>query len=217
MVACHGLVETQMPKSAFIILLLALFFVCGSALRAENSSSAPADWPGAGKAQDWYAACGLDRQASDLLKDLCKPGSTTVDRGVANKSIALYKKAIAKYPYETAFYDNLAKLYNDLGDARQAEANYRKSVEVKEKYRGPQKTLRYADTYLSLARLCVKHNKPEDAEKNFKKACEHYKTKECFTEYAAFLKQHNRLDESTALMKKADELQKQYDQNKFSK
>ncbi|CAN5440112.1 hypothetical protein BH10CYA1_BH10CYA1_62110 [soil metagenome] len=153
-------------KSIFLVACVGIVISIGAACANDGD---PLDWPGAGKAQDWYAANALDDQANKVAEDILQTGTDKPDRVLAEKAIVLFKKAIAKYPYETAFYDNLARCYNDLGDEKQAEANYRKSVEVKEKYRGPQNKIRYADTYLLLARLCAKNKEPKDAEINFKK------------------------------------------------
>lgn len=181
---------------------------------AQAKDGEPLDWPGAGSAKDWYAACVLDDEANKVAADVYQVASGKPDRAVAVKAIVLFKKAIAKYPYETAFYDNLARCYSAIGDEKQAEASYRKSVAMKEKYRGPQNKIRYGDTYLHLARLCAKHNEVKDADINFKKACEYYKAQETFRDYAAFLKAQKRTAEAAAVQKKADDMQLEYEKHK---
>lgn len=199
----------KIKKGALLVYSMAFFVCLLSPFSVFADTSEPVDWPGAGKSQDWYAACKLNDQADDLQKVLYKPGSTTIDKVIADKIIALYKKAIARYPYETGFYDNLAKLHDDLGDDKTAEVNYRKSIQVKEKYRGPQNKIRYPDTYLSLARLCVKHKEIKDADLYFKKACEHFKSKECFAEYASFLKSEKRDADAAAILKRSEDIENQ--------
>ncbi len=71
------------------------------------------------------------------MKDEYPMDSLKPNRVAVNKAIELYKKTIAKYPFEMTYYDGLGKCYLDLGDDKNAEATYRKSIEVKEKYRGP--------------------------------------------------------------------------------
>jgi tetratricopeptide (TPR) repeat protein len=193
-------------------ILVVAFFVCSNT--ASIAKSSDPDWPGEGNINDWTAGCALNDQANKAMEDEYVPGSTTINRSAVNKAISLYKQAIAKYPYETAFYDGLAKCYSDLGDDKQAEANYRKSVEVKEKYRGPYNKIRYGDTYLALARLCVQHHEPVDADRYYKKACEYYATLATFKEYASFLKGQKRLEEAAAVLKKEQEMEKQYEKNR---
>ncbi len=197
-----------MSKSARMLLAS----LCAIAMAASAAlAQGPIDWPGAGSADDWSAACRVNEQANDALKDEFDIATMKPNRQVVNKAIVLFQKAINKYPYETAFYDGLGKCYLDLGDDKKAEATYRKSVEVKEKYKGPQNKIRYADTYLALAKLCDKNYEVHDADVNYKKACELWGMADCYKEYAAFLKRQKRLKESAAMLKKVDDMQKEYD------
>lgn len=194
-----------------LILLCAIPLCAGGSTLAKDNSKAGSDiaveWPGAGNIKDFNAACELNRQAGRVIENELSPGQ---EEKALRKAIEIYKRAIARYPYETAFYDNLAHCYSDLGDDKAAEKCYRKSVEVKEKYRGPENKLRYPDTYLSLARLCVKHKKSKDAEENFKKACRHWRTPECFKEYAQFLKAQKRDEDSKAVLKEGEQVEMEY-------
>ena len=191
----------------FIAMLLSIAICAVNAACAQG----PIDWPGHENAEDWSAACRINDQANETLKDEFDIATLKPNRQVINKAVALYQKAIAKYPYETAFYDGLGKCYADLGDDKKAESTFRKSIEVKEKYRGPRKKIRYPETYIALAQLCEKHNEIHDADVNYQKACDFSRMPECYKQYAAFLKKQKRLKESAAMLKKVDDMQKEYD------
>lgn len=187
------------------------FSVPSASLAQSKSASQPFDWPGAGDPKSWYAANTFNDSANDAMKDEYPVDSLKPNRVAVNKAVELYKKAIAIYPFETAYYDGLGKCYLDLGDDKNAEITYRKAIEVKEKYRGPQNKIRYPETYLTLAKLCQKHGKLKDADNNYKKACEYWKMPECYKDYAEYLKKQNRFTESAAMLKKVADMQREYD------
>lgn len=200
-----------MPKH---LLLIAMVLSVAINSVTDACAQGPIDWPGYKSADDWSAACRINDQANDTMKDEFDIATLKPNRKVITKAVELYQKAIANYPYETAFYDGLGKCYADLGDDKKAESTYRKSIEVKEKYRGPQNKIRYPETYMALAQLCEKHNEIHDADVNYQKACDFSKMPECYKQYAAFLKKQRRPKESATMLKKVDAMQKEYDKRR---
>lgn len=170
-----------------------LTIVTVASLMFAAASSGADEFPGVGTKSDWYAACEINTRATEQQQ-----------QGHHAKALALFRQAIAKYPFETGFYNNLGMLYRDDGNAKEAEKAFRKAVELCEKY-----GVKYPDSYYELALLCEKRKARADADKYFKKATQLWGTSKCWRSYGEFLKKQKRLKESAEAMAKADKLDKE--------
>lgn len=173
----------------------------------------PVDWPGAGNIKDWYAACELNRQANEAMDAALVMGTMTYDEAKLSGAVGLYEQAIARYPFETAFYDGLASCCLALKDDQTAEVLYRQSIKVKEKYHGTGRNVRYPDTYVALAELCARHHQAHDADLLYRKALALIPSARLWNEYASFLKEENRIEDSAAALRAATALDQKYNTN----
>jgi len=156
----------------------------------------PLGFPGVGSRKAWEEACIINTRATQEMEG-----------GKHKQAIALLKQAIAKYPQETGFYNNLGQCYLATGDTKAAETAYRQAVQLSEKY-----GVKYADSYLALAQLCEKRGATKEADGFYKKATKLDGTLEAWRAYAAFLDSQKRLPESAAAKKKVDELTQSHKQ-----
>jgi Tfp pilus assembly protein PilF len=157
----------------------------------------PLGFPDVGSRKDWEEACLINTRATQEMQD-----------GKNKQAITLLKQAIAKYPQETGFYDNLGQCYLATGDNKAAEAAYRQAVQLSDKY-----GVKYPDSYLSLARLYDKRGAVKEADGLYKKATKlNDGSLEAWQAYADFLDAQKRLPESAAAKKKVAELQQSHKQ-----
>lgn len=170
--------------------LVTLLIVCGMAMVVANAKEGALGFPGVGSQKVWIDACVLNTRAGELAQ-----------QGKIKDAISTVKQAIAKYPYEAGFYNNLGTWYVQKGDLNQSEAAYRQAIRLSEKY-----GMKYPDSYLALARLCEKRKAWQDAEKFYKKATTLDGSYESWSDYASFLQLRGRKAESIAARKKADDL-----------
>lgn len=178
------------------LIVAAAFFVLLASSGAVAKTTNDPEFPGVGSQKSWDEGCVINTKATELMQN-----------DQHKKAVVLLKQAIAKYPYETGFYNNLGHCYVSLGDSKSAEAAYRKAVELCEKYR-----VKYPDSYLELARLCEKRGAVKDADKYYQKATKLFGTADCWRSYADFLKSQKRMSESAAARKKVTELEQGHKQ-----
>jgi tetratricopeptide (TPR) repeat protein len=97
--------------SFIVVLGCCLFF---PAVQAENG-----EFPGKGSYQKWAAASSLYNEGNSLrhAKDF-------------DKAIEKYRAAIAIYPYDHAFYNNLAMAYQKKGDLKSSVESFKKAIEL---------------------------------------------------------------------------------------
>ncbi len=156
----------------------------------------PLGFPGVGSRTAWEEACTINTRATQEMQD-----------GKNKQAITLLKQAIAKYPQETGFYDNLGQCYLATGDSKAAEAAYRQAVQLSDKY-----SVKYPDSYLSLARLCEKRGAVKEADGLYKKATKlNDASLEAWQAYAVFLDSQRR-PESVFAKKRAAELEQSHKQ-----
>lgn len=156
----------------------------------------PLGFPGVGIRKAWEEACTINTRATQEMQD-----------GKHKQAINLLKQATAKYPQETGFYNNLGQCYLAIGETKAAETAYRRAVQLSDKY-----GIKYADSYLELARLCEKRGAVKEADGLYKKATKlNDASLEAWQAYAAFLDSQRR-PESVFAKKKVTELEQSHKQ-----
>jgi tetratricopeptide (TPR) repeat protein len=152
-------------------------------------------FPGPGPEGDWQQACALSAGAEKLLPQ---------------EAIVKYKLSVAKYPYESIFYYDLAQMELRLGDYKGAEHASKDGLQYLEKYPPPRRSPDdhgpehlAAKMYVQLGTLLDRENRTDEAEKAFAKAITLDGASSGF--YARFLKRHGKTSQAAALVKKYGE------------
>jgi hypothetical protein len=102
----------RMNKTTILALT---FLLCTPTIFAHDDV-----FPGKGRKSDWIAANTLFNEALAHYR-----------HGRIDLAIRLYKKAIAKYPYDADYYDNLGHAYEDKkGDLQLAGQIYRQGIKT---------------------------------------------------------------------------------------
>jgi tetratricopeptide (TPR) repeat protein len=196
----HNVSERKRSKEV-VMFLTRYFIVVGVSMLllagAWAKGTDPPGFPGVGSRKAWEEACTINTRATQEMQD-----------GKNKQAITLLKQAIAKYPQETGFYDNLGQCYLARGDTKLAESAFRQAVQLSDKY-----GVKYPDSYVSLARLCEKRGAVKEADGLYKKAIKlNDASLDAWQAYADFLDAQKRLPESAAAKKKVAELQQSHKQ-----
>jgi tetratricopeptide (TPR) repeat protein len=102
-------------KSILLIVIAAL--VTQAPTFAEAASTDTFDFPGKGDKQQWEKAARIYNEGVDLFH-----------AGKTDQAIEKFNQAIAIYPYDPNFYDELGLTFDDKGSLVASEAAHRKAI-----------------------------------------------------------------------------------------
>jgi tetratricopeptide (TPR) repeat protein len=150
---------------------------------------------------------GHDKKAINLLKNRQTQNALTIGflssfyskHGEIEKSISLLEKSISStHQNSTVLYIELAEKYRTMGQNDEAEATYRKAIELNPSY---------ATAYSNFGNLLVDLNRYEEAEAAYRKAIElNPSDANAYSNFGNLLVDLNRYEEAEAAYRKAIEL-----------
>lgn len=110
--------ETRLKLTAAIFRLLVLLIAVQAPMQADSTGT----FPGIGDRQQWLKANEYYNEGNDMRH-----------AGRYAESISKYNLAISIYPFDNAYFSNLALAYKKSGDYKSAEANYRRAIKLESK------------------------------------------------------------------------------------